>query len=52
MHLPGCPEHEPVPVGRCDLCGEDIYPGEKIVRMDDLVAHQECFNEEYLEEAE
>ena len=52
MHLPGCPEHEPAPVGRCSLCGEDIYPGEKIVWVEDDTMHTECFLQEYEEEAE
>ena len=51
-HLPGCPEYEPEPTGTCDLCGAEIYLGDRVVRYDGLTAHSECFLEKYEKEEE
>ena len=46
-HLPRCPYYDPEPITTCDLCGAEIYLGDRVVRHGDTVAHSECFLEKY-----
>ena len=46
-HEPGCPEYETEPVSTCDLCGAEIYCGERVIRYADITAHSDCFLEKY-----
>ena len=50
-HLPECPYYEPKPVCTCELCGDLIYSGETIFKVDGITYHEECFVNEYRTEA-
>ena len=46
-HLTGCPYYKPKPTCICDLCGADIYLGDRVIRYEGLTAHTDCFLEKY-----
>lgn len=34
---------EPVIVGTCEYCGDDIYDGDEVVEFSDVTYHRDCF---------
>ena len=46
--LPGCPnapEHMPLVVGYCDMCGEAIHTGEPYYDLPDGNVHMDCLED-------
>lgn len=45
---PRCPNAEPTPrewVANCDICGEKIYEGDDVIKLDDYIYHYDCVSD-------